>query len=68
VLPFAGALVDRLVRALAAAPTPTSQSLRAAWIRHRQRLTERRQSKMRSGLLKSDRQMGDMLSFSGRAE
>jgi len=39
-----------------------------AWIGFSQYRTERAQSKVRRNLLKSDKQMGDILSFSGRPE
>ena len=39
-----------------------------AWIRYAQYRTERAQSRVRRNLLKSDKQMGDILSFSGRPE
>ena len=39
-----------------------------AWIGFAQYRTERAQSKVRRSLLKSDKQMGDILSFSGRPE
>jgi preprotein translocase subunit SecA len=68
VVPLADGLLSRwLVKGLGQRPALT-QALRAKWIRAVQRRLERRQSKMRRGLMKSDRQMGDMLSFSGRAE
>lgn len=40
----------------------------SALCRRAQRRSEALQSRMRRGLLKADRQMGDILSFSGRAE
>ncbi|GAA4012085.1 preprotein translocase subunit SecA [Actimicrobium antarcticum] len=45
-----------------------SERWRSRWMHHAQRRTERSQSIMRHGLLKADRQMGSILSFSGRAE
>ena len=39
-----------------------------AWILYAQYRTERAQSRVRKNLLKSDKQMGDILSFSGRPE
>lgn len=67
-LPFSDSFMDRLVRTMSPAANPSSEAMRAAWIRHRQRLTERRQTQVRLGQIKTDRLTGDMLSFSGRSE
>ncbi|EGF30168.1 Protein export cytoplasm protein SecA ATPase RNA helicase [Oxalobacteraceae bacterium IMCC9480] len=56
---LSGWLAARLLR---------SERSRSRWIRHAQRRTERSQSVLRRSLLKADRQMGSILSFSGRAE
>jgi len=42
--------------------------LMRAWIGYAQRRTEQLQFRIRKALLKSDRQMGDILAFSGRSE
>ncbi|WP_293776167.1 preprotein translocase subunit SecA [uncultured Oxalicibacterium sp.] len=44
------------------------EQIYAKWIRHIQKRIEREQSRIRRNLLKADKQMGDILSFSGRAE
>jgi preprotein translocase subunit SecA len=66
--PFAGGLMDFFVRTLSRTGMPTTEVLRAKWIRRAQIRTERMQSHMRKGLMKADRHMGDILSFSGRSE
>lgn len=68
VAPHAHGMPGMAVRRLAAAWSARKDTIYARWMRRLQRRTERLQSRMRKGLLKSDRQMGDILSFSGRAE
>lgn len=66
--PFSGGITGFAVRYLSSTGNAATELLRAKWIRRAQKRTERNQSRMRKGLLKADRQMGDILSFSGRAE
>ncbi|MDO9402763.1 MAG: preprotein translocase subunit SecA [Polaromonas sp.] len=66
--PYAGGPGALLARRLAAAWSSHREAIQARWIRHVQQRTERTQSRMRKSLLKADKQMGDILSFSGRAE
>lgn len=68
VAPYVSNLSFKLVRWLAAAGFGYRDAILARWIRRVQKRTERQQSRIRRTLLKSDRQMGDILSFSGRAE
>ena len=68
VAPYTGSPTFLLTRKLAAAFSVSRDALLARWVRRVQRRTERTQSRLRKTLLKSDRQMGDILSFSGRAE
>jgi preprotein translocase subunit SecA len=67
-LPFKTSLIAMGVQRLAGALADRRERIWALWIRHAQKRTEREQSRIRKGLLKADRQMGDILSFSGRAE
>lgn len=66
--PYTGGLRFLAMRWLAATFSVRKQAIHAHWIRHLQKRIERSQSRIRKSLLKSDRQMGDILSFSGRAE
>ena len=68
VAPHAHGVSAIVVRRLATAFATRRDAIYARWMRRLQRRTERTQSRARKGLLKSDRQMGDILSFSGRAE
>ena len=63
-----GALLAVARRLLPAKGEAQAQKVFAALFRRAQQRSERLQSRMRKGLLKADRQMGDILSFSGRAE
>ncbi|RZJ20219.1 MAG: prepilin peptidase, partial [Haliea sp.] len=66
--PFAGSLGAVVARRLASLWPGRREAIQARWIRRVQLRTENTQSRLRKSLLKSDRQMGDILSFSGRAE
>ncbi|RYX90587.1 MAG: prepilin peptidase [Comamonadaceae bacterium] len=67
-VPYARGPGAWLVRRLARAIPGRREAIEAWWIRRVQKRTEAIQSRHRKTLLKSDRQMGDILSFSGRAE
>jgi preprotein translocase subunit SecA len=67
-LPFKGGPLEWLVLGVAKASPTLGQVAMRLWINFSQYRTERAQSKMRRGLLKTDKQMGDILSFSGRPE
>ena len=68
VAPHAASLMFLALCRLCAAMTFCREALQAGWIRRLQKRSERDQSRLRRSLLKSDRQMADILSFSGRAE
>jgi len=65
---FRGGLLEWLVRRFALLRPDLGQAAKRRWIRVAQHRIERAQSKVRRDLLKSDRQTGDILSFSGRPE
>ncbi len=66
--PYRGGLPELLMRRLAALRPGAAQEVKRRWIRLAQLRTERAQSKVRRNLLKTDKQTGDILSFSGRPE
>jgi preprotein translocase subunit SecA len=67
-LPVQAGVAGRLAAPWLEAGGPLAQRLRVAWIRYAQWRTERGQAAVRRHLLKSDRQLGKTLSFSGRPE
>ena len=67
-VPYNSGLSAAIVHRLVDRMRNKREALYAKWIRHAQKRTERSQSRIRKSLLKSDKQMGDILSFSGRAE
>ncbi len=67
-MPYRGGPLEWAARRLAALGGGPGGSVKRMWIRLAQLRTERAQSKVRKALLKSDKQMGDILSFSGRPE
>jgi preprotein translocase subunit SecA len=67
-LPVKGGVVERQLAPWMADGMPFAHPLRVAWIRYAQWRTERTQAGVRRHLLKSDRQLGRTLSFSGRPE
>jgi preprotein translocase subunit SecA len=66
--PYRGGLLELAVRAVSAGGGSLAAAVRHRWIRFAQRATEKTHSRIRKALLKNDRQMGDILSFSGRPE
>lgn len=65
--PYQGGLVDWLARRIMRV-TPLGAFMRKALINFAQYRTERTQARVRKHLFKTDRQMGNVLSFSGRPE
>ena len=68
VLPFKGGVLEWLLRRFTRPGSGMADAARKRFIDFAQWRTERTQSGIRRKLLKSDRQMGDILSFSGRPE
>ena len=68
VLPFRGGLLEWLLRRFIRRDGPMAQAAKKRFIDFAQWRTERVQSGVRRKLLKSDKQQGDILSFSGRPE
>ena len=68
VLPFRGGLLEWLLRRFIRSDGPKAQAAKKRFIDYAQWRTERTQSGVRRKLLKSDKQQGDILSFSGRPE
>ncbi len=66
--PYRGGPLEWLARRIAALGGPLGGAAKRAWIRLAQLRTEHAQSRVRKALLKSDKQLGDILSFSGRPE
>ena len=66
--PYDGGLSHWLVKPFLYTPSRLGDLIRRYWIDFVQWRTERAHSKMRKSLLKTDKQMGDILSFSGRPE
>ena len=66
--PYKGGPLEWLARAFAVFGDVFGGPALRTWIRYAQYRTERAQSRVRRNLLKSDKQMGDILSFSGRPE
>jgi preprotein translocase subunit SecA len=66
--PYRGGPLELAVRAASAGGGSLAAAVRHRWIRFAQRATEKAHSRIRKALLKNDRQMGDILSFSGRPE
>ncbi len=66
--PYRGGPLEWLARGIAVFGDYLGGPALRAWIRYAQYRTERAQSRIRRNLLKSDRQLGDILSFSGRPE
>lgn len=66
--PYLKGLLNWLARNVAKQDSQIGQVAKVQLIRFAQYRTERTQSKVRKNLLKSDRQMGGILSFSGRPE
>ncbi|MSQ50708.1 MAG: hypothetical protein EXR28_02345 [Betaproteobacteria bacterium] len=67
-MPYKGGLLEWMVRSLAQLGPIAGAVVKRRWIRLAQLRTERAQSIVRKNLLKTDKQMGDILSFSGRPE
>jgi len=68
-LPYKGGLLEWLMRRMAhLAGTRLGDAAKRWWIAYAQYRTERSQSRVRKNLLKTDKQMGDILSFSGKPE
>ena len=67
-VPYRGGLAERLMKLLARPGGRFGEWLQGRFIRYVQWRTERNQSKIRKSLLKTDQQMGNILSFSGRPE
>jgi preprotein translocase subunit SecA len=68
-LPFKGGLLEWMMRRAAERwGARIGDVAKKAWIGFAQYRTERSQSSVRRNLLKTDKQMGDILSFSGRPE
>lgn len=67
-VPYSNGLSAVVLRSLVSRFSDKKEMLHAKWIRYAQKRTERSQSRIRKSLLKADKQMGDILSFSGRAE
>jgi preprotein translocase subunit SecA len=68
VRPYKGGPLEWLARGIAGSGTALGQAAMRIWIGFAQYRTERSQSQVRRNLLKTDKQMGDILSFSGRPE
>jgi preprotein translocase subunit SecA len=68
VLPFKGGVLEWIFRRFSRPGASTVDTARKRFIDFAQWRTERTQSSVRRKLLKSDKQMGDILSFSGRPE
>jgi len=66
--PYRGGPLELLSRGFALFGDFLGGPAMRAWIGYAQWRTERAQSRVRRNLLKSDKQMGDILSFSGRPE
>ena len=66
--PYRGGPLELLARGVAVFGNFLAGPALRAWIRYAQYRTERAQSRIRRNLLKSDKQLGDILSFSGRPE
>lgn len=66
--PYGRGLLEWLVRRVAAWGGRAGNHANRCWIRFAQYRTERAHSRVRQSLLKADKQMGDILSFSGRPE
>jgi preprotein translocase subunit SecA len=66
--PYRGGPVEWATRRVAASGGGLGEGAKRLWIRLAQYRTERLQSRVRKALLKSDKQLGDILSFSGRPE
>jgi len=66
--PFRGGLLEWLVRRFVPPGAPWDAASKRLLVRFAQYRTERMQSRVRKNLLKMDKQMGDILSFSGRPE
>ncbi|MEO8202766.1 MAG: preprotein translocase subunit SecA [Betaproteobacteria bacterium] len=66
--PYRGGPLEWLARGFAVFGDFVGGPALRAWIGFAQYRTERAQSRVRRNLLKSDKQMGDILSFSGRPE
>jgi len=66
--PYRGGPLEWVARRVAASGGGIGERAKRLWIRLAQYRTERLQSKVRKALLKSDKQLGDILSFSGRPE
>jgi preprotein translocase subunit SecA len=67
-VPFRGGVLEWLLRRFAATGSRRAATARKRFIDFAQWRTERMQSGIRRKLLKSDKQTGDILSFSGRPE
>ena len=67
-LPFKGGLLEWLLRQILIRGGSRAEQAKKMFIDFAQWRTERTQSGIRRKLLKSDKQMGDILSFSGKAE
>ncbi len=67
-LPYKDGLLEWLVRRIAGLGTLLGDAAKRRWIGYAQYRTERSQSRVRKNLLKTDKQMGDILSFSGKPE
>jgi preprotein translocase subunit SecA len=67
-LAYRGGASEWFARAFAVFGGFVGSAALRAWIGYAQYRTERAQSRVRKNLLKSDKQMGDILSFSGRPE
>ena len=65
---YRGGPLEWLAHRVAALGGPVGEAAMQAWIRFAQLRTERTHSRVRKALLKSDKQLGDILSFSGRPE
>ena len=68
VLPFKGGVLEWLMRGVIRGGGPRADAAKKRFIDFAQWRTERTQSGIRRKLLKSDKQQGDILSFSGRPE
>ncbi|MDK9705251.1 MAG: preprotein translocase subunit SecA [Sulfuritalea sp.] len=68
VLPFKGGVFEWLMRRFTRPGHPKADAAKKRFIDFAQWRTERTQSGVRRKLLKSDKQQGDILSFSGRPE
>lgn len=66
--PFKGGLLEWLLRRLNHPGARFGEAAKKLFMDFAQYRTERTQSKIRRDLLKTDKQMGDILSFSGRPE